>query len=279
MPLAFTDVVDRAVFSDAPFRWRVGVRSLHSEEWLQPDDRRDADLAEKRALTLARPEEVFAALPGSEAAASEVWTLVAADLRDRGLEPVESGVHPLERAGRSVQEDLCVLEPRDGTWMLTAGSVCFPTRWSLEEKIGATLRVIHDPVPGYAGDLAARVDRFFDRMTLGSSAARLNWSLVDDPSRRLEPHVRQAATDPPRDVGRDLHLRIERQTLRRLADHDAVVFGIRIHGWPLAEVIRALPGEHLATALDTMPLDIAEYKDLDGVRATVSAWAREHASR
>ena len=39
---------------------------------------------------------------------------------------------PLETAALCVQEDLCVMQERSGAWCLTAGSVCFPTRWELD---------------------------------------------------------------------------------------------------------------------------------------------------
>ena len=57
--------------------------------------------------------------------------------------------------------------------------------------------------------------------------------------------------------------RVERQTIRRLVSHpDAAVFTIRIHRWPLRDVLGQI--DHaLAVELRTMPTDVAVYKNLE----------------
>ena len=274
MPLGFPDVVSHSPFSPDTFRWRMGLRSTRVENWLQPDDQRAGDLAEKAALQRQHPEATFVALPDREAAAHEVLVLVDDDLRNRGLTPGPRRSHPLDTAGSAVQEDLCLMERLDETWVMTAASVCFPTRWDVPSKLGRSIEEIHSPVPGYIEHLGGRVERFLDRMTPGAIAERLNWSLVGEASRRLEPGVRQAPLRMPLDPGRDLFIRVERQTLRRLTLHEAVVFGIRIHVWPLVEVASALPAEQFAAALEQLPIDVASYKNLDGLRSEVAMWLR-----
>jgi Haem-dependent oxidative N-demethylase, alpha subunit-like len=273
VPLTFREVVDHSLFPDGPFRWRLGTRSLPRESWLQCDDARERDLAEKAALIESRPDEMTAWIAGSESAGNEALALVESDLSELGLPLGSSGDHPIDRAGRSVQEDLCLLERQGSAWILTAGSVCFPTRWTLRTKAGKSLSAIHEPVPRYAEEIGARVDRFFDRMIPGSLVWRLNWSIVGEADRRLDP-LDAGTVVPPTDPDRELFLRVERQTLRRLVDHDAVVFGIRIHVWPLHEVVDGLPPSGLATALETMPIDVADYKNLEAVRAALLRWLR-----
>lgn len=275
MALPFRTVVDPATFPSDSFRWRMGVRSLPADQWLQPDDHRSLDLVEKDLLSLRLPGQTFVADAGSEDASREVCALVAADLAVHGWTLRDRGGHPLETAGRSVQEDLCLMERRDGSWVLTAGSVCFPTRWDLPSKLGKSLAAIHAPVPAFHEHLGDRVDRFFDRMAPGSLAHRLNWSLVGASSRRLGAEVRQAPATLPDDPALDLFVRIERQTLRRLEQHDAVVFGIRIHVWPLGDVVSDLPADRFAREIETMPVDVARYKNLDGMRAALIRWLRE----
>jgi hypothetical protein len=276
--LRFREVVDHSPFSSSTFRWRMGVRALVADQWLQHDDLRTADLIEKARLTADHPGETFVARPGSESAAAEVAELVAADLALNGLGISAEYSHPLETAGLSVQEDLCVMELVDGSWILTAGSVCFPTRWDLPSKLGRSLAEIHSPVPDYGADLGDRVDRFFDRMTPGALAYRLNWSLVGDPSRRLGRHARQAPSRLPDDPASELFVRIERQTLRRLNEHDAVVFGIRIHVWPLGDVVADLPPGDFASTVEHLPMTVARYKNLDGMSADLAEWIRMTAS-
>jgi hypothetical protein len=274
MPLSYQEVVDHPIFSEPPFRWRMGVRSLAAHEWLQPDDRRSADLAEKELLTRQRRDAVFAAQARSEPASVEIHDLVVDALAGHELAPVAARRHPLETAGLSVQEDLCLLEPVGSSWVLTAGSVCFPTRWDLRAVLGSSLAAIHSPVPSYDRHLDGRVDRFFDRMVPGAVAHRLNWSLVGDSARRLEPEARQAPTALPDDPATGLHLRVERQTLRRLVGHRAIVFGIRIHVWPLGEVVDHVGAATLAQQLVALPEAVAHYKDLDGFRHELTDWLR-----
>lgn len=279
MPLGFGAVVRHPLFVTEdgrvdPFRWRMGVRSTDPGHWLQPDDRRVADLREKLALRSRLGDETFVARPGSEVAAAEVLALVEAELGRLGLPVATARRHPLDTAGLSVQEDLCLLQPDAGSWRLTAASVCFPTRWDLPSKLGRSLLEIHDPVPGYREQLGEQVDRFFDRMAPGAIAARLNWSVVGDGRRRLDPREPQAPPGPPADPGRDLFVRVERQTLRRLVDHAAIVFGIRIHVWPLAEVVDDLPGPALAELVESMPVDVADYKNLAVLRPGLVEWLR-----
>lgn len=279
MPLGFGAVVRHPLFATDegrfdPARWRMGVRSTDPGNWLQPDDRRADDLREKATLRARLGQETFVARPGSEAAGAEVLSLVESELERLGLPLAPARRHPLDTAGLSVQEDLCLLEPDVGAWRLTAASVCFPTRWDLPSKLGRSLLEIHDPVPGYREQLGAQVDRFFDRMAPDAIAARLNWSVVGDGRRRLDPREPQAPLGVPADPGRDLFLRVERQTLRRLVDHSAIVFGIRIHVWPLEEVVDDLPGPALADLVESMPLDVADYKDLGALRPGLVEWLR-----
>ncbi len=80
--------------------------------WLILDHDLDGDLALKAELLEERHDEVFAALdtPAVAAGAAEVLDLVVAAT---GTTP-DREQHPLDAAGRLVQEDLCLLVERDG---------------------------------------------------------------------------------------------------------------------------------------------------------------------
>lgn len=268
MPLTLGEVVPTTLFHDAPFRWRVASRALGPDAWLQFDpDTLAAELAEKDRI-LASDADALVVTPGSEAAAREVRDLVA-DLVGESLDDPEH--HPLEAAARRVHEDLVVMERRDGAWVMTAGVVCFPTRWSPAEKIGQSMAAIHDPVPRY-DDIAGAVDRFFDRLQPGRLAWRANWSVVGDAALRLDVTDRQAPAALPADPDRDLLLRVERQTIRRLErTPDALVFTIRVHRWPLSEVVAEID-RTLAAELRALPTDVAVYKNLDEWRHDLAAY-------
>ncbi|MEO0492846.1 MAG: DUF3445 domain-containing protein [Actinomycetota bacterium] len=266
MVLSLSEVVPTQLFHAAPFRWRVASRALTADEWLQFDpDALPGDLAEKDRI-LASDADALVVTAGSVEACSEVRDLVADVVGER----LDGPGHPLELAARRIHEDLVVMERRDGAWVMTAGVVCFPTRWSPAEKIGRSMASIHEPVPRY-DDIAAAVDRFFDRLQPGRLAWRANWSVVGDAALRLDVAARQAPVALPTDPDRALYLRVERQTVRRL-EHtaDALVFTIRIHRWPLGDVLAEIDTA-LAAELRALPVDVAVYKNLDGWRHELAA--------
>lgn len=250
----------------------MGLHPLDLGTWLEIDDDRAADLAEKRRLLAERPDDVFAALPGSEPACAEITEAVLAVVRDRGLAPeVPDDTHPLLRAALAVQEDLLVMERRDGAWYLTAGSLSFPTNWHLGEKLGRELDDIHAPVPGYDRDLGGgTVPAFFDRLTVDRPVWRANWTVTDEPGLRLEPElkIRPHRTMTPEQAADALHLRVERQTLRRFPHTDAVLFTVRILRQPIARLVdQPDVAARLADGIEGLPADVAAYKD------STSRWA------
>lgn len=214
---------------------RMGTRQLGSRPWLLVDEHRDAQLRLKAELLADHGREVFDARPGSEAPGREVLDLVVGELgMPAGGEP---GRHPLDAAGRLVQEDLCLLQHRWGSWHLDAASLCFPSRWRLQDKLGHPIATVHGPVPGYAPALVSRVDRFLDK--LGARPVwRRNWFIHPDPA--LHQPTRPPGGDPvvpAADCAEGLWLRSERQTLRRLEDTGWILFTIRIQRASLGEVL------------------------------------------
>ena len=73
------------------------------------------ELELKAALLRERPTEVIATLPGSETGSQEAFDLVVTWLADHQheLAVVSPDLHPIDAAGRLVQEDLCLVEERE----------------------------------------------------------------------------------------------------------------------------------------------------------------------
>ena len=69
----------------------------------------------------------------------------------------------------------------DSGWRLAAGSLCFPSSWSLVEKFGRPLQEIHAPVPGFGPGTrpAELINRMFDGLQ-GQAVERFNWSIQAD---------------------------------------------------------------------------------------------------
>jgi len=180
------------------------------------------------------------------------------------------GLDAIERLALVVDEDVCYLQAdtRD-RYVLVAGCVCSPSHWRLTEKIGRPVADVHQHVPHYTRDLAARVDQFLGRLRPGSSVARRNWT-VHETSERFEPF-----SPPPLDVPPgEQWLRTERQTLTRLPRSGAVQFTIRTDMAQLATV----PVEHrrrLADRLAAEPEELVAYRDLTERRPGLIEWLRQ----
>ncbi len=167
--------------------------------------------------------------------------------------------------------------------VFTAAVLCFPSRWRLMDKLGKPLSAVHAPVPLYGDRLAAPVDRFMRHVKPGHVASRLNWSLLDDPALfqpggkwRVEGGSGITATN----AGERIYLRVERQTLRRLPISGAVLFGIRVHVYPLDRVIdSANRAATLAEAVRALPVEIQHYKSLLPFREALLTWLEAVGSR
>lgn len=286
-------------FEGGRFRLAMGLMPLAPRDWLEIDGDLARDLATKRALFETRRDEVFAALPEAEPPAAELLALIAEHLplhhpaifqRDgdslcnavtgERWEVAHPPLHPLDLCGRLVQEDFCVLRADGGAFRLIGATLCSPSRWRLADKIGRPLSAIHAPVPGYHETLERPVDRFFAHLKPGRLVWRLNWTIVDDPT-PFQP-VRIAGTVPitAENAGEHLWPRVERQTLRRLAATDAVVFTIRTHITRLdAALGNAIAASELAALLRDTPAATLAYKHIASYQAALLAWLDARALR
>lgn len=249
----------------------MGTRGLDEAAWLLPDEDRERDLAWKAGLLAARPTEVFAALPTPEVelASAEVLDLVVAATGA----PPDRALHPLDAAGRLVQEDLCLLVERDGSPHLDAASLCFPSYWRLADKLGRPMAAVHHPVAHYADELSDKVDRFIARLPPDRPVWRRNWSIHDDPAYFL-PDVTEVAAAPEATPPEGLWLRSERQVLRRLRTPGTVLFTIRTQQVPLAVLAdRPDVAHRLAEAIAAWSPELVAYKGGHGALAAV-AWLR-----
>jgi hypothetical protein len=280
-------------FEAGPYRMVMGLVAVPEPEWFEIDANYPAELTERRRLLAEHHGDVFGAEPGSDQGCAEVLTMLIEHLtrvypdwftRDgNSLRCHLTGElweiaahHPLELAGRLVQEDLCLVQASPEGPRLTAAVLCFPSRWRLHEKLGRPLAEVHGNVPLYADRLARPVDRFMGHVRVGHIAGRLNWSVLDDAT-LFQPtgkwRTEHDATITEQNAGERLFLRVERQTLRRLPDSDAVLFGIRVHVYPLGRSVTGPDAAaRLAEAVRALPEAMAHYKSLPMFQAAFLGW-------
>lgn len=294
----------------------VGLAPLDLADWIEIDGHLVDQLARKAALLAGAGAPVLAAEPGTEAAQREVLDLIAAHLPARfpdlyraaqgrialpaagiAIDLADPGEPPIAAAARLVQEDLVLMRKGPSGYRLAAAALCFPSSWSLVEKFGQDMTAIHAGVPGFNDTrMGAMVARIFDNLAVDRPSWRLNWSLYAgaelhhprpkriDPDRLAGPGAQAAAAG--REVGTEaggetgdaqgLHVRVERQTLRRLPASGDILFTIRVHHDPVAAFPRHPRGRALAAGLrdQLLALDAAQaaYKGLgEPLRARIAA--------
>lgn len=255
----------------------MGLNRLDERTWFEPDNEWTEFFEHKLAVMEQRREQCLQTLPSAIGAEQELQRRMLAnlavnhasvfDVADNTVTHRASGAvidvgsdhTSIRQSSLLVQDDLCLMQESPEGYRLTAASLCSPSYWHLEEKIGQTLDEIHQPLPGYAEGLSDSMNRFFARMKTGKPVWRGNWSIVAHPGlmQRLDtPTPGNIETDP-------LWFRVERQTLLRLPDTGAICFTIRIHRYPLETVISQPEArEAVKAALAEMSPEEKNYKSL-----------------
>jgi hypothetical protein len=228
-----------------------------------------------RTYLPARFPRIYKAQPGANAG-----LLNKASNRVIPFHPA-SAREALDALGENVDTDFLLLLPCSETadglpiYHLQAYVCCFPSGFTLQEKIGMPLAQIHTPVPGYKAKLEKSMDRFFARLECGKAVKRSNWTITtgtelyvsggthfhenrasDAPIDEAEKET--ASTAVQNDIERqkaevrveDCRLRSERQTLFRLPESKAIVFSFKTYQYLLEEVKKDGYAEELAQAIE-----------------------------
>ena len=280
--------------STKPFT--IGLKPLDLADWIEIDATFEDQLAEKRRLYATVPEKVFVAEPDTLAAQREVLDLIIEHLPRRfpdlysadpdavlvGGQPVPIGdaTAPLRAASLLIQEDLILMRRGDLGWRLVAGSLFFPSSWSLAEKFGKPIHEIHRPVPDFGPGtrMADLIARMFDRLQPGNPVQRFNWSVQSGDALyhplsnegRIDRAVDPVSKFPGGEIAAHAFIRVERQTLRKLPVSGDILFTIRIYLDPLAVLRkhedRAALAASFAAQLDALDAAQLAYKGMTADR-------------
>ncbi len=256
-------------------RFEPGLRRIDPEHWLIPDTEKDMALANKRHLLDTRREEVFGAMDGSENAQFEAAQMIYAVL---GKTSEQSDELPLLMAFRLVSDDLCVLEKREGVWVLSAACLCSPTHFSLKHVLGGSMAALHGPVPGGDPALAGKINLMFDRVAPGLVLERFNWTVQAGAARYMPdaaPMRALAAATPLQDAKKVLHLRIERQTILRLPQTGAILFCIRVCIDPLRDLAPEQQSA-LYQSWTAAPKNVRDYKGWKHIDPLIHAFFKKN---
>ncbi|THD57811.1 heme-dependent oxidative N-demethylase subunit alpha family protein [Phenylobacterium sp.] len=215
--------------------FQIGLRPIPLADWLEggeadPAARKDPLFETVRGLVWAEAE-------GSRPAQAEAGELVDAAL---GPAPLRPDLPPLYAAARRTPDDLCLMEKdAAGQWRLTALSLSAGSFFTAEAVIGRSLGELHGPVTGFADRFLVRVQRVFEGLRPELALERRNWTVLNSDALHTPssaPIRARLGEVTPRDAGQGLHLRVERQTLRRLPRTGGALFTIRVWLAPLGSL-------------------------------------------
>ena len=264
---------------EAPHTARLpGTVPLLPGNWFTVDEAYGGQMALRERLIARHRDRVIAALPTARRAVCEMYDAALRALEDRpdfgvgrscvlrpdGVRVARDPDDPLGTLGRLVAEDLCVLEKPDGAseHVLTAAVLCFPSHWTLAEKLGLPMGRIHVPVRRYTAEVARRVQRLLDGLAPGRMLMRMNALPTDlpwlfTPGREADSREVLAAGLP--------YLRSERQIFVRLPRTGAIVFSIQTRLLPRqalspeqAEGLAAYLAEHRGIAAEAATPDATD---------------------
>jgi dimethylamine monooxygenase subunit A len=256
-------VLTEKLFAAGEFRFSLGIGSVEAAEFFRKLEGDQLLELRGRALDANLSDYLQPVWDGA------AWLAV-----QQFVERLEPGAdaRSIESLGRSWEPDFVILD-RATPHKVQGGCVCFPSGWSLREKIGKSLFLTHAPVPGLNDDLGANISKLLTRIEVGQCFQRTNWGLtgvadLDQHPRHKIPSI--AVSAEPHSV----YLRIEWQVLTAISA-TALLFGIRIFHVPMVELKRSPEmASRLAKSLETMPDAVARYKRLDQCREMLVKYLR-----
>ncbi|WPK25899.1 hypothetical protein PUMCH_003235 [Australozyma saopauloensis] len=172
----------------------------------------------------------------------------------------------------NIEEDFLIMlkdDPgdEDEEYVLRASLTGLPAGFDPSHNFDKPISHIHGPVPQYSGRLRAPMHRFFNKIQSKDIWQRANWSLqTNNEFFKLENHhAREGDTiielrSDQIDFEKGCYLRCERQILTRLPKSHAVIMLVRTYLSPISKVKADGVAHDLATAIESLPDDLAFYK-------------------
>jgi hypothetical protein len=250
--------------SEGPYRFQMQFEKGTFKDFYSPRSDNAQILEERRNLLRTRRSKHFALLPEAGSLLQEFEEMVEATI---GITVAADELNAKAiYLGENLEPDFLLLLPDGKNVKLVAGVVCFPSSWSLEEKIGRPIQEIHAVVPGLNSNLGNPIQNFLLKLKGGFSWNRTNWGLSRSGDRNQHPALGMKSMDEEIEL-KEIFFRVEEQSLVLMPKSGGIIFGIRLKIIPLSdfkseEVARL----RLINALQTMPDDMARYKGLGSSR-------------
>ncbi|KAF5386832.1 hypothetical protein D9615_001673 [Tricholomella constricta] len=262
-PLNEFDITKAKARPYRPFRWEyhqnMSLKKMEPDWWIELESTYCERIAQRKQLYADRGKAIIDAMPGSEQACKELMEMVIQFLCTRypsqfqvdwrsglfqnrilGTRSNLGAVDPLKFLLDHVPEDFLVTQQdeKTGLYVLRAAVSCSAVGWRLQEKMGRSLHEIHEPVPDYKTKMQFSMERYFSRLPCDKPIQRGSWALeIGQPlySQPGDPHFDCRGTQLPELDVKDIYLRVDWQTLRRLPVSRAIVFNFKAFFTPTTD--------------------------------------------
>ena len=153
---------------------------MENDWWIELENTYKKRIAQRKDLYATHGKRVLDYLPGSELACKELMEMVLHyacawypqyfSLLDKRVfqnrilntEQDVRSKHPLEILMDNIPEDFGIMlrDEKTGSYVLRAGVICSSIGWSLDEKTGLPLGLVHEPVPEYKERMETSMERY-----------------------------------------------------------------------------------------------------------------------
>ena len=259
---------------------KVGLEPIEEADWLEIDNLFDSEIELKKKLYESNYKEIHQELDLSLKSQHELLEILKTHLNQyhpsHKIATTETSA-PLKIASLMVQEDLVLMLPEEEKYFLGAASLCAPSNWSLKEKFNGSLIELHKDVPSYEKKIGSRVNNLFNKLPNNRIFQRFNWSIYEEATlfqpARSKSVVERSKSITDKNAGDRLFIRVERQTIRRLPETQAVAFTIRVHVDPLSSIKEDLSlVRDLRKALKNLSEGMKRYKSLGLIETPLVGW-------
>jgi dimethylamine monooxygenase subunit A len=228
--------------------------------------------------------------PGSfERTGSVVHSVITGQTLDLN----DDSIDPLLQLSYLIEEDFMLLDESGGIPRITAAANAYSTSGRLAASVGHDMQWTHAPVPQLTQKLGAKINRVISTVHAATPCERFNWQVTPMASvffPHTDPHAANAAAmhhvaaelrDDAARAGELLWVRVERQTLTRLPDSNAVAFSLHTYSDPLSSIRSDLESVRTMLALlRGYSEERWKYSEMDIVRKPLLLWleaaARTH---
>jgi hypothetical protein len=262
--LSITEIQLERLIKEGAFEFKMGIRPS-SQDFFRNSADPNAILLQRAHLITTAADKYIANSPQAQGPLSELIELVKNT-------NINFKADSLVALGTEWEPDFVILNRQDKqSFKITAGCVCFPSSWSLPEKIGLSLESTHEPVPRLNDKLSSKINSFLEHLKPGAVWERWNWGITANSN--LDQHPSHADLERMNCYSTldKSWFRAEHQVFCLLPRTNSVLFAIRVKVTPL-QAIASRPelAHRLANQLLSMNEEIAVYKGLSTARSKLA---------